>query len=92
MIPSKLPDWQIHWIDRHVEPHEPPNPKYPNGVDVDISKRDAPACSALLTHPAKRCGYWIVHCKACGATAVVTTAGRRDDPRSLRMACKSDDV
>jgi hypothetical protein len=88
MIPPRLPDWQIEWIDRGREPKHPPDPKYPNGIDIDISRGADPACKSSLVHPAPRCGYYRVRCRSCGANAVITTAGRRDDPRSLKMACK----
>jgi hypothetical protein len=46
-------------------------------------------CSVALPHPAKRCGYYLVKCVACGQNALVTTAGRPDDPKSLKLACRA---
>lgn len=76
------------WIDGHREPRERPNPAYPDGVDVDLSKGATAACSVALGYPAKRCGMYIVRCRACSASATITTAGRADDPRSVKLPCK----
>lgn len=78
----------VKWIDRGREPTQPPNPKYPDGIDVDMSKGAGKTCQAALPYPAKRCGYWSVLCEKCGYTAIITTAGRRDDPKSVRLPCK----
>lgn len=79
---------KIEWIDRGVEPKSPPNPAYPNGVDLDLSK-GRPYCEIMLVpYPAPRCGYFLVKCSTCGTDALITTAGRPDDPRSVKIACK----
>ncbi len=82
------PDWQIEWHDSARSPKCAPNPRYPDGIDVDASHGAPATCEARLVHPAPRCGAWIVRCRVCGASAAVTTAGRPDDPRSLKLACK----
>lgn len=66
----------------------PPNPAFPEGMDVDLSQGSAATCSTNLPYPAKRCGFYVVTCEMCGLRVVVTTAGRPDDPRSLKVACK----
>jgi hypothetical protein len=43
---------QVEWFDEGREPQHPPDPRYPDGIDIDES------------------------------------AGRRDDPRSVRLPCK----
>jgi hypothetical protein len=91
MIPPKLPDWQMHWIDRGIAPKNPPDPKYPDGIDLDVSRELTPSCKSPLAYPTPRCGYWVIQCRTCGAHAIVTTAGRSDDPRSFRMACEQGD-
>lgn len=78
----------IEWIDHGREPKCEPNPSYPDGIDVDTSHGAKETCEAKLPYPAKRCGMYIVRCGACGMSAAVTTAGRPDDPRSVRIACK----
>jgi len=82
------PDWQIEWMDHGRDPQCPPNPRYPDGVDIDASNGAAATCASPLVHPTPRCGAYIVRCRICGVSAAVTTAGRPDDPRSLKMACK----
>jgi hypothetical protein len=75
------------WIDSGREPKSPPNPKFPDGVDIDLS-RGQRSCQVPLDYPAPRCGYHLVVCRTCKLRVVVTTAGRRDDPRSVKVACK----
>ena len=87
MIPPRLPDWDITWLDRGVEPRGKPKLEDIHGRAVDISRGQTPACMSPLEYPAKRCGYYVIRCRTCGANAVLTTAGRRDDPRSFKMAC-----
>jgi hypothetical protein len=83
-----MTDFKVRWIDHRREPQNQPDPRYPNGVDLDITNGTGPNCATPLPYPAKRCGLYVVECKACGANALVTTAGRPDDPRSLRISCR----
>lgn len=78
---------KIEWFDSGREPQCAPDPAYPTGKDLDIAA-GLPSCVATLPYPAKRCGHFIVECSKCGMSVAVTTAGRPDDPRSLRMPCK----
>lgn len=78
---------KIEWVDRGREPQCAPNPDYPNGKDIDMSEADGPTCYAELPYPAKRCGVYIIECERCGLRVGVTTAGRPDDPRSVKIAC-----
>lgn len=78
---------KVEWIDHGREPQCEPDPAFPMGKDLDISA-GASSCVATLPYPAKRCGYFVVECSKCGMSVAVTTAGRPDDPRSLRMPCK----
>lgn len=65
------------------------NPFYPDGIDVDLSHGAEFTCVAELPYPAECCGILVAKCRACGANGAITTAGRRDDPRSVRLACKN---
>jgi len=65
-----------------------PNPEYPNGIALDVSKPGAPSCLVELPYPAPECGAWIVRCKECAMSVAVTAAGRPDDPISLKMECQ----
>lgn len=79
--------FKIEWIDSGREPRCAPNPAHPNGTDVDASFGAAAFCMGSLPYPAERCGLYIVECDHCGLRVGVTTAGRPDDPRSLKIAC-----
>jgi hypothetical protein len=86
----RVPHLKITWIDRGYEPKQPANPDYPHGIDVDLTGGDrlARSCKAELPYPAKRVGYYAVSCAGCGFRTIVTTAGRPDDPRSVKLPCK----
>jgi hypothetical protein len=79
---------RVKWIDLEREPKAKPNPKYPNGVDVDVSLGKK-SCMTEVPYPSPRCGYLRVICDKCDASVAVTTAGRPDDPRSVRIPCKN---
>lgn len=76
------------WHDSHREPQSPSNPEYPNGIDLDMSGGAEQICYTALPYPAKRCGHYLIKCTTCGLTALITTAGRPDDPRSVKLRCK----
>lgn len=78
----------IQWLDLKREPQCPPDPKHPLGVDFDISEGAERVCSVPLPYPAKRCGVYVVTCDVCRLRIAITTAGRPDDPRSLKVACR----
>lgn len=83
---------KITWHDADREPRCPSSPAYPDGIDVDLSKGAVANCSAALPYPARRCGAFHIECETCGVSVGVTTAGRRDDPRSVKLACKLETV
>jgi hypothetical protein len=80
----------VHWVDRGYEPKAAPNPDYPDGMDIDLTGGDrlAKACKTALPYPAKRVGYYVITCPRCHMKTIITTAGRPDDPRSVKLACK----
>ena len=82
-----MADLQVEWIDSGREPQCPPDPDYPDGIDVDGSGGQERTCFTELPYPAKRCGCWRVTCPTCGLVVAVTTAGRPDDPRSIKVPC-----
>jgi hypothetical protein len=79
---------KVKWVDSGAEPKNPPNPQFPDGVDLDISKGAFKTCSTRLPYPAKRIGYFMLTCDSCGMKGLISTAGRVDDPRSIKVACK----
>ncbi len=81
--------FEITWRDGHREPSCAPNPAYPAGVDLDISKGAQTTCKVALPYPAKRIGGYVIECHRCGIGVACTTAGRPDDPRSITIACKA---
>lgn len=77
------------WIDHKREPRSAPDPRYLDGIDVNIAAGADKTCFIDLPYPARRCGLYVVTCTVCGLKTAVTTAGRRDDPRTLTVACKA---
>lgn len=78
----------VKWIDGKREPRSPPNPSYPNGVDLVIAQPAQKSCKIPLPYPARRIGHYLIDCRVCSLKVAVSTAGRPDDPRSVTMACK----
>jgi hypothetical protein len=87
-----MSNFKIKWLDRGREPQCKPDPNFPEGKDCDCSRGMSPACKADLPYPAKRCGLYYVECLLCGTNAIITTAGRPDDPRSVRLPCERGTV
>jgi phage FluMu protein Com len=84
--------FRVTWVDRYQEPQCKPDPRYPDGVDLDISGGKSPNCSTDLPYPAKGIGHFEIKCLNCKQVVGVTTAGRPDDPRSIKIACLSQTV
>lgn len=80
----------VTWHDSGREPSYPSNPHFPDGIDVKRCRDGDKTCKVMLPYPALRCGAYQVICQRCGMAVVVTTAGRRDDPRSVEVACKKN--
>jgi hypothetical protein len=77
---------RVEFLDRRTLPQCAPNPAYPDGVDVNLSDGRKPACRVDLPKVAT-VGLFRVTCRRCGQSAVVTAAGRAEDPRSFTIAC-----
>ncbi|HQU34713.1 MAG TPA: hypothetical protein PLB88_10380 [Thermoanaerobaculaceae bacterium] len=79
----------VRWIDDDRKPRCPSNPAYPDGMDLDARlSAENPDCTIELVHPTPGCGHYEIQCSICGLRGAVTTAGRPDDPRSVRMTCR----
>lgn len=81
------PTFIIAWTDAGEQAQKDPDPRFPSGIDVNAGD-PRQGCSFPLPYPAPRIGAWIVQCNACGMSVAVSAAGRRDDPRSVRVPCK----
>ena len=80
---------KVSWLDSGREPQCPPDPKYPDGVALDVSEGASETCETSLPYPARRCGMYTVVCPECGLSATLTTAGRPDDPKSVKVPCRT---
>lgn len=81
--------FQVTFLDSGHEPQCAPNPDYPGGRDMRLyDGMPARVCELELPYPAPRCGQWMVVCKSCGWSGIITAAGRPDDPRKIGIACK----
>lgn len=80
--------FDVVWHDSGHEPTQPPHKEWPSGVGLDTSRDAEFKCVVLLSYPAPRIGNYEVRCQLCGYAAMVTTAGRIDDPKTLTVPCK----
>ncbi len=78
----------VTWLDFEREPRCAPDPDYPDGKDLDLAPPWGRTCETDLPYPAKRCGAYVVGCSICGQSVAITTAGRPDDPRHVRLPCR----
>lgn len=82
--------WDIHFIDGKREADGRADPKHPDGVDLNLTQHALQnRCCRSVPYPAPRCGLYQIVCRVCRLSAVVTVAGRADDPRSVTLACKA---
>lgn len=88
VVASLEQQFSVVWHDSGRDPRCPPNPQFPEGIDLNVQGNAPKGCTVMLPYPAKRCGVYHVVCKVCGLSIGVTTAGRPDDPRSLTVACQ----
>ena len=79
---------QVEWVDHKKKSTTPAHARYLDGIDVNASGGAAATCKIDLPYPAKGLGLYRIVCLDCGFTIAVTTAGRADDPRSVRIPCK----
>lgn len=87
--PQTASRFLIDWIDAHRESAHPADPDYPEGIAIDVAQEAPRACRVQLESPAKGRGLWVISCRACGYAIALATAGRADDPCSVRVPCRS---
>jgi len=66
----------------------PANPDYPDGIDLVMTEHAEKSCRVDLPYPAPECGSWLIVCAECDMRALITAAGRPDDPKSVTLPCK----
>jgi len=81
---------KLTFLSHDRPPRCAPDPAYPHGRALDLSKGSKESCAVALPYPAECCGAWLIVCQMCSQHYVVTTAGRIDDPRSVRLPCEAD--
>lgn len=86
---NQNPAMRLTWLDEGRRTQHPPNPAYPNDIEVDCSGGAAVTCTQTLPYPAKGCGQYFLVCETCGRTILITATGQPDDPRSVKIACKT---
>lgn len=81
----------VTFLDSGREPQCKPDPAFPKGKPVNLAKhsRLSKTCTRNLPYPAPRCGLYEVRCRRCGYTAIITVAGRADDPNMITLPCKA---
>jgi len=79
---------RVTWRDGGAYPHFPADPSLPRGTDLDLSLGAAETCMTPLRYPRPGVGVHIVQCTVCGLQVTCEAAGRADDPRSVKLACR----
>ena len=85
---TSMPNLKANFASIGQPATEKADARFPNGVALDVSEPAGPSCSAVLAYPADSIGVWFLECSICGLRCGVTAAGRPDDPRFVRVACK----
>lgn len=83
--------FDVRFLDSGRYPQEKPDPAFPDGQRINLATNPlVKSCSRNLPYPAPRCGQYEIICRVCGFSAIITVAGRQDDPRSVTLPCKSN--
>lgn len=77
------------FLDSGREPQCAPNPAYPEGMFLDLSDGKRGCCFSV-PYPAPRCGMIVATCDVCCYRAAFSVAGRPDDPRSVKLPCRTN--
>lgn len=68
-------------------PQRAANPAFPNGSDIDLTDGVGGRCPALLPQFPGKLGLYEVRCATCGLSVALTSAGRTDDAKAVRVPC-----
>jgi hypothetical protein len=82
------PQFLVIWQDTGREPQCDPDPAFLKGRDINLARGADNSCLVELQYPAPRIGVYYLECFICRLRVCVTTAGRVDDPRQVRLPCK----
>lgn len=86
MVTDDANQFEVRWIDRGRPPRVPPDPDFPDGIDIDSGVR--PACRVELPYMTQtNVGLWLIKCLRCKTNTFITMASRPDDPKSVMLPC-----
>jgi hypothetical protein len=77
----------VQFLDSGRTAKEKPDPRYPDGKRINLAAPEARSCTRNLPFPAPRCGQYDIICGLCGFRALITVAGRPDDPCMITLPC-----
>jgi hypothetical protein len=88
-----LKRFNVKWLDGGRPPQSPPDPDYPDGLDVVIPRGQNDSektCHADIPYPPphRHIGQWLITCTLCGFKLMMTAASRPDDPKSVTFPCQ----
>lgn len=78
----------LEWTATGGAAQNPPDKRFPLGVDLDLAGGAVECCVTTLPYPASGIGFHLIRCLACELKVAASAAGRPDDPRTVRVACK----
>lgn len=85
--------FDVMFLDSGREPQCKPDPNFPEGRHIVLSQAVIQkTCTRNVPYPAPRCGTYRIVCTECKFSALVTVAGRPDDPRIVTLPCKRLDA
>jgi hypothetical protein len=79
----------VKFNDSGRKAQHPADPRFPRGVDASCAQAGQKSCTYNLPYPAPQVGTYSVVCRTCKFTALITVAGRTDDPRTVTLPCKT---
>ncbi len=87
-----MTQFDLKWIDLGRKPQVSPDPRYPNGKDVHVPRKQGEShvmCSTEIPYPPphENVGQWEITCRTCGFKLILTAASRPDDARSVTFPC-----
>lgn len=84
--------FKLQFLTKGQKATQQPDPRYPTGMEVDMSYGRTPTCQIKPPYPAVSVGTFHATCDRCGLTIAFTVAGRVDDPKLVTVACNKEIV